>query len=88
MIALHEVTGAVATLFAPFGDDFIRVSTYKTFRESVLLLLLTGRDHPGYNKLKNGQSYYAQVQLFGQRYVTYYLLTEFSRQRLTVFLFY
>ena len=66
-------TGAVATLFAPFGDDFIRVSTSlkKPSGERVVATTL-GRDHPGYNKLKNGQSYYAQVQLFGQRYITYY----------------
>ncbi|MEZ9987063.1 Cache 3/Cache 2 fusion domain-containing protein, partial [Vibrio sp. 10N.261.49.A3] len=66
-------TGAVATLFAPFGDDFIRVSTSlkKPSGERVVATTL-GQNHPGYNKLKNGQPYYAQVQLFGQRYITYY----------------
>ncbi|UPR57272.1 methyl-accepting chemotaxis protein [Vibrio sp. ED004] len=66
-------TGAVATLFAPFGDDFIRVSTSlkKPSGERVVATTL-GKDHPGYSKLKSGQPYYAQVKLFGQRYITYY----------------
>ncbi|MBE8575041.1 methyl-accepting chemotaxis protein [Vibrio sp. OPT18] len=66
-------TGAVATLFAPFGNDFIRVSTSlkKPSGERVVATTL-GKSHPGYSKLKNGQPYYAQVQLFGQRYITYY----------------
>ncbi|MEO9493376.1 methyl-accepting chemotaxis protein [Vibrio splendidus] len=66
-------TGAVATLFAPFGDDFIRVSTSlkKPSGERVVATTL-GKNHPGYSKLKNGQPYYSQVKLFGQRYITYY----------------
>ncbi|MEZ8019440.1 methyl-accepting chemotaxis protein [Vibrio splendidus] len=66
-------TGAVATLFAPFGDDFIRVSTSlkRPSGERVVATTL-GKNHPGYNKLKSGQPYYSQVKLFGQRYITYY----------------
>jgi len=66
-------TGAVATLFAPFGEDFIRVSTsLKNPSGDRVVATTLGRNHPGYNKLKSGQPYYAQVKLFGQRYITYY----------------
>ncbi len=66
-------TGAVATLFAPLGDDFIRVSTsLKDPSGNRVVGASLGKNHPGYNKIKNGQPYYAQVTLFGQRYITYY----------------
>lgn len=66
-------TGAVATLFAPFGDDFIRVSTsLKNPSNKRVVGSTLGKNHPGYQKIKSGQPYYAQVKLFGQRYITYY----------------
>ncbi len=66
-------TGAIATLFAPLGDDFIRVSTsLKNLSGTRAVGSNLGKDHPGYNAIKSGQPYYAQVKLFGQRYITYY----------------
>ncbi|MHC6526793.1 methyl-accepting chemotaxis protein [Vibrio proteolyticus] len=66
-------TGAVATLFAPLGNDFIRVSTSLKDPSGQRAIGTTlGPDHPGYQQLVSGQPYYAQVTLFGERYVTYY----------------
>ncbi|MCV6019698.1 Cache 3/Cache 2 fusion domain-containing protein, partial [Escherichia coli] len=31
-----------------------------------------GRNHPGYQLLKSGKPYYAQIKLYGERYITYY----------------
>ncbi|MBW3696446.1 methyl-accepting chemotaxis protein [Vibrio sp. T187] len=66
-------TGAVATLFAPYGDNFIRVSTsLKDPKGDRVVGTMLDSSHLGYQKLKSGQAYYAQVKLFGQRYITYY----------------
>ncbi|EJO3995799.1 methyl-accepting chemotaxis protein [Vibrio vulnificus] len=66
-------TGAVATIFAPFGDDFIRVSTsLKNPSGQRVVGTTLGYDHPAYQKLRSGQAYYAQVKLFGESYITYY----------------
>ena len=66
-------TGAVATLFAPVGNDWLRVSTSlkKNNGERAVGTFL-GTNHPGYQKLMQGQPYYAAVDLFGERYITYY----------------
>lgn len=66
-------TGAVATLFAPSGDDFLRISTslHKASGERATGTLL-GKGHPGYQKIISGQPYYAKVELFGVNYLTYY----------------
>ncbi|EML5171094.1 methyl-accepting chemotaxis protein [Vibrio vulnificus] len=66
-------TGAVATIFAPFGDDFIRVSTsLKNPSGQRVVGTTLGYNHPAYQKLRAGQAYYAQVKLFGESYITYY----------------
>ncbi|MBL4282237.1 methyl-accepting chemotaxis protein [Vibrio fluvialis] len=66
-------TGAVATIFASANDDWLRVATsLKDHSGKRVIGTLLGRDHPGYQKLMSGQPYYAQVTLFGQRYITYY----------------
>lgn len=66
-------TGAVATLFVPAQNDFLRVSTSLTNQNGQRAVgTLLGKNHPGYQKLKNGQSFYAQVELFGSEYLTYY----------------
>ncbi|MDG3085412.1 Cache 3/Cache 2 fusion domain-containing protein [Vibrio hannami] len=71
--AFTRDTGAVATLFAASGDDFLRVSTsLKKQSGDRAVGTLLGRNHPGYNSLINGQPYYAQVELFGRSYLTYY----------------
>ncbi|HAS6203708.1 TPA: methyl-accepting chemotaxis protein [Vibrio vulnificus] len=66
-------TGAVATIFAPLGDDFIRVSTsLKNPSGQRVVGSTLGYNHPAYQKLRAGQPYYAQVKLFGESYITYY----------------
>ncbi|ELB2784185.1 methyl-accepting chemotaxis protein [Vibrio alginolyticus] len=66
-------TGAIATLFAPLGDDFIRVSTSLKDPQGQRAIGTTlGINHPGYQQLKAGQPYYAQIKLYGERYITYY----------------
>lgn len=66
-------TGAVATIFAPLGDDFIRVATsLKDPQGNRAMGTTLGRNHPGYSKLVNGLPYYAQIKLYGERYITYY----------------
>ena len=68
-------TGAIATLFAPLGDDFIRVSTSLKDPQGQRAVGTTlGINHPGYQQLKAGQPYYAQIKLYGERYITYYAL--------------
>ncbi len=66
-------TGAVATLFAPVGNDFIRVSTsIKDPNGQRVIGTTLGVNHPGYQTIMSGQPYYAQVELFGTNYITYY----------------
>lgn len=66
-------TGAIATIFAPLGNDFIRVSTsLKDPQGNRAIGTTLGQGHPGYRQLMNGQPYYAQIKLYGQRFITYY----------------
>ncbi len=66
-------TGAVATVFAPLGNEFIRISTsLKDLNGQRVVGTTLGAGHPGYQQLINGQPYYAQVKLFGKNYITYY----------------
>ncbi|MEZ8106547.1 methyl-accepting chemotaxis protein [Vibrio sp. 03-59-1] len=66
-------TGAVATLFVPSGNDWVRVSTsLKNPAGNRVVGTTLGTNHPGYQKLKSGQPYFSQVKLFGTNYITYY----------------
>ncbi|WP_299021098.1 methyl-accepting chemotaxis protein [uncultured Photobacterium sp.] len=66
-------TGAIATLFAASDSDFVRVSTSLKDNAGQRTLGTTlGQSHPGYLKLKGGQPYYAEVELFGRSYLTFY----------------
>jgi len=68
-----QSTGAVATLFAKKGDDFIRVTTSvkKQDGERALGTLLE-RTHPAYKLVLAGQAYTGQALLFGKQYMTHY----------------
>ncbi|WP_242421464.1 Cache 3/Cache 2 fusion domain-containing protein [Acidovorax sp. Root267] len=65
--------GAVATIFARSGDDFIRVTTslkkqdgdraYKT---------LLDRKHPAYELMNEGKTFIGRANLFGREYMTVY----------------
>ncbi len=66
-------TGAVATVFAATGDDFIRITTSlkKEDGERAAGTLL-GKSHPAYLSVKVGKSYQGQANLFGKQYFTSY----------------
>lgn len=66
-------TGAIATLFLPTQNDWIRVTTsLKNPQGERVVGTLLGSSHPGFQQLMRGEAYYAQVSLFGTRYITYY----------------
>ncbi|MBB3120777.1 methyl-accepting chemotaxis protein [Pseudoduganella violacea] len=66
-------SGAVATVFAASGEDFIRISTSvkKEDGERAIGTLLD-RAHPGYAPLRAGQSYTGLATLFGKQFITRY----------------
>ncbi|MES2608610.1 MAG: Cache 3/Cache 2 fusion domain-containing protein [Pseudomonadota bacterium] len=68
-----EAQGAVATVFARTGDDFIRVTTSlkKQDGERAFKTLLD-RKHPAYALVSEGKSYIGRANLFGRDYMTVY----------------
>ncbi|MBI1920538.1 MAG: Cache 3/Cache 2 fusion domain-containing protein [Geobacter sp.] len=69
-----KMTGAVATIFARKGDDFVRVATsVKKEDGSRAIGTYLGKQHPGYAKLMGGEPYQGQATLFGKMYATRYL---------------
>jgi methyl-accepting chemotaxis protein-2 (aspartate sensor receptor) len=71
--AFTKSTGAVATVFAKKGDDFLRITTslLKQDGERALGTLLD-RKHPAYKPALAGQPYTGQAQLFGKPFMTHY----------------
>ncbi len=68
-----QMTGAVATIFAKTGDDFIRVTTsVKNEKGERAIGTLLDRAHPGYQAVRAGQSYIGYAVLFGRPYMTQY----------------
>jgi len=66
-------TGAVATVFAKTGDDFIRVTTsLKNDKDARAIGTLLDRSHPGYQLTLEGKSYIGPATLFGRQYMTRY----------------
>ncbi|UCU97529.1 methyl-accepting chemotaxis protein [Acidovorax radicis] len=65
--------GAVATIFARTGDDFIRVTTSvkKQDGERAFKTLLD-RNHPAYALMNEGKTYIGRANLFGREYMTVY----------------
>ena len=65
--------GAVATIFARTGDDFIRVTTSlkKQDGERAFKTLLD-RKHPAYALMSEGKPYIGRANLFGRDYMTVY----------------
>ena len=71
--AFTKDTGAVATLFLPVKNDWLRISTsLKNLQGERVMGTMLGVNHPGYKTIMTGQSFVAQVMLFGKRYITYY----------------
>ncbi len=68
-----ETTGAVATVFAKTGDDFVRVTTsLKNDKGERAVGTLLDRAHPGYQATKSGGSFIGLATLFGRQYMTQY----------------
>jgi methyl-accepting chemotaxis protein-2 (aspartate sensor receptor) len=68
-----RTTGAVATVFAKTGDDFIRVTTsLKTDKGTRAIGTLLDRNHPGYKATLEGRTYAGPAVLFGRPYITQY----------------
>jgi len=68
-----EMTGAVATVFAKSGDDFVRITTsLKNDKAERAVGTLLDRAHPGYKAVLEGASYTGLATLFGHQYMTQY----------------
>ncbi|MFT7004479.1 MAG: methyl-accepting chemotaxis protein [Sulfurimonas sp.] len=69
-----KITGAVATVFAKDGDDFVRVSTslLKTDGKRAMGTYLGGSKSPAFKPVMDKQTYIGNARLFGKDYVTVY----------------
>jgi methyl-accepting chemotaxis protein-2 (aspartate sensor receptor) len=68
-----QSTGAVATVFARQGDDFLRITTsLKKGDGSRAMGTLLDRQHPAYRLMLEGKPYCGRAQLFGKNYGTCY----------------
>ena len=66
-------TGAVATVFARSGDDFVRIDTsLKNEKGERAVGTLLDRAHPGYKAARAGTGYVGLATLFGRQYMTQY----------------
>jgi len=67
-------TGAVATVFARDGNDFVRVSTslLKTDGKRAMGTYLGGSKSPAYGPIMNKETFIGNARLFGKDYVTVY----------------
>jgi methyl-accepting chemotaxis protein len=69
-----KMTGAVATIFARTGDDFMRITTSLKKQDGSRAIGTTlGKNHPGYGLLLGGESYLGRANLFGRDYSTKYV---------------
>ncbi len=68
-----QQSGAVATVFARSGDDFVRVTTsLKKQDGSRAIGTLLDRKGPAYAPVLAGRTYTGLASLFGKRYITQY----------------
>lgn len=68
-----ELTGVYATVFVRNGDDFVRVTTsHKKENGERAIGTRLGRNHPGYGRIMDGQTYTGPATLFGGQYMTQY----------------
>ncbi|GFE58554.1 Cache 3/Cache 2 fusion domain-containing protein [Geobacter sp. AOG1] len=69
-----KMTGAVATVFAKTGDDFVRITTsVKKQDGSRAIGTMLGKNHPAYGFVMKGESYLGRANLFGRDYSTKYV---------------
>lgn len=68
-----DATGAVATIFAPVGDDWIRIATSLRNEDGKREIgTLLGKTHPAYNKIMRGEPYHDVVTVSGSNFIAYY----------------
>ncbi|WP_186196655.1 methyl-accepting chemotaxis protein [Burkholderia gladioli] len=66
-------SGAIATVFARRGDDFVRVTTSLKKADGTRAIgTLLDRKGPAYGPVASGRSYTGLAALFGKRYITQY----------------
>jgi methyl-accepting chemotaxis protein len=66
-------SGAVSTIFARSGDDFIRVSTSLKKQDGLRAIgTPLDRNGPAYRALTAGETFSGLTELFGRRYITQY----------------
>jgi methyl-accepting chemotaxis protein-2 (aspartate sensor receptor) len=71
--AFLEESGAIATIFARTGDDFVRVTTsLKKQDGSRAIGTLLDRKGPAYAPILSGKPYIGIAALFGKQYITEY----------------
>ena len=69
-----EMTGGVATIFARYEDDFLRVTTsLKKENGDRAIGTLLGTSHPGYQGFLKGERYFGKANLFGKDFMTLYI---------------
>jgi methyl-accepting chemotaxis protein len=67
------ISGAVVTVFAKSGDDFVRINTsLKNDKGERAVGTLLDRAHPGYKAAREGKGYAGLATLFGRQYMTQY----------------
>lgn len=65
--------GAVATVFARTGDDYLRVTTsLKNATGGRAFRTLLDRNHPAYALMNAGETFVGRATLFGREYMTIY----------------
>jgi methyl-accepting chemotaxis protein len=71
--SFKETTGAVATIFARSGDDFIRITTsLKNAQDARAIGTVLDRASPCYASMIEGRDCIALATLFGRQYMTSY----------------
>jgi methyl-accepting chemotaxis protein-2 (aspartate sensor receptor) len=68
-----DSAGAIATIFARAGDDFVRVTTSQKKQDGERAYkTLLDRNHPAYPLMQEGKTYIGRASLFGKEYMTVY----------------
>ncbi|HIJ60352.1 MAG TPA: hypothetical protein HPP56_07065 [Nitrospirae bacterium] len=72
---LTKETGAVATIFARKGDDFVRITTSlrKEDGKSRAIGTMLGKGHPAFQSMNKGENFIGRANLFGRDYMTKYI---------------
>ena len=83
-----RMTGAVATVFARQGEDFVRIATSVRKEDgSRAIGTLLGATHPAHKLLLQGEGYLGRAKLFGKTYSTKYTPIRDSGGRVVGILF-